>query len=303
MAITKVSKPVDNNIYYCIAQVSDKCRNKKGVLTIKDFYMASNLNLFKNGKVSICKECMKEYVYIDKQINIDRFKKILMLCDLPFFSREFESALSDSKETIGVYMKNIYLNYKDKTWNDGEIDKKTEIKTDEDSDFTVTKEMKKRWGRNYSTDDYEFLEDTYYEWCNKYKSDTLSEQKTFQFLTLKELEIRKAREQGSSTDKLEETYRRFSSDANVIPRDANAMNDSENLNTLGIWTRDIEKYRPAEYFEDKKVYNDNDNMKSYYERFILRPLKNLLIGTREFDREFNVENESDIENEDGDNNG
>lgn len=300
MAKTQV-KPINDNTYYCIAQVSNKCRDKKGVLSNKDFYMASNSILFKNGKVNICKDCMKEYVYIDEQINIDRFKKVLMLCDLPFFSREFESALSDSKETIGTYMKNIYLNYKDKTWNDGEIDKKIEININPNSDFIVTKEMKKKWGNNYSIDDYEFLEDVYFEWCSKYKSDTLSEQKTFQFLTLKELEIRKAREQGSSTDKLEETYRKFSSDANVIPRDANAMNDSENLNTLGIWTRDIEKYRPAEYFKDKKVYNDHDNMKSYYERFVLRPLKNLLTGTREFDKEFNVEDEIDIE--DGDDNG
>ena len=40
-------------------------------------------------------------------------------------------------------------------------------------------------------------------------------------------------------------------------------------------------------------------IKDYYNRFILRPLKNLLTGSRDFDHEFNVENDDENLNNDG----
>lgn len=290
---TKKEVITDNNIYYCITQLSEKCKNKKGILTEKDFYMASDINLFQNGRIHICKDCLKEYVYFNGEFNFDRFKKMLMRINYPLYSEVLESSINDKNETVGSYFKNIMLNHKGETWECGNgVDKNIITALGKVEDFQITKEISRRWGNGYTLEQYEFLEDVYFEWCSKYKSDTLSEQKTFQFLTLKELEIRRARELNTDTTKLEETYRKFMSDANVVPRDANAMNDADNLNTLGIWTMDIERYKPAEYFKDKKVYEDHDNIGSYYERFVLRPMKNLLAGTRDFDSEFNVENEN-----------
>ena len=44
----------------------------------------------------------------------------------------------------------------------------------------------------------------------------------------------------------------------------------------------------AEYFKDKSIYEDYDGILDYIKRFVFRPLKNLLTGTREFDKEFNI---------------
>ena len=52
---------------------------------------------------------------------------------------------------------------------------------------------------------------------------------------------------------------------------------------IAFMTRDENYVLPKEDF---------DSLKEYLERFIFRPLKNLLIGTREFDGEFNVEEDS-----------
>jgi hypothetical protein len=65
----------------------------------------------------------------------------------------------------------------------------------------------------------------------------------------------------------------------------------------GAWVRDIEKYRPAEYFEDKKIYFDFDKIGEYFQRFTLRPLKNLLTGSRDFDKEFSIEEDNGEDNE------
>ena len=52
--------------------------------------------------------------------------------------------------------------------------------------------------------------------------------------------------------------------------------------------RDIEEYCPAEYYKDKTLYADFDHLKEYILRFMSRPLKNLLTGSKEMDKEFNL---------------
>ena len=88
---------------------------------------------------------------------------------------------------------------------------------------------------------------------------------------------------------------------NLTPRTMNYTNESESTKVFGAWLRDIEKTRPAEYFEDKSLYDDFDGIKSYIERFLFRPMKNLISGSREFDKEFQpleFENAQDDEGDD-----
>ena len=55
-----------------------------------------------------------------------------------------------------------------------------------------------------------------------------------------------------------------------------------------MWIGDIERYTPAEFYQDKSLYKDADGIGSYASRFIFRPLKNLLTGSKEIDKEFNL---------------
>ena len=50
--------------------------------------------------------------------------------------------------------------------------------------------------------------------------------------------------------------------------------------------RDIEEFCPAEYYKDKKLYMDHDKLREYIDRFMTRPLRNLLTGSKELDKEF-----------------
>lgn len=252
---------------------------------ILDLY-ASYLELYNNDKKAVYKTCGLLDIYF---------------CNNLFDSAKIQTSTSSSKNPVvmRIYMQkvNSMSQYKNKTSRDSEpLGGKTEseinlqIEEDEEiSTFQITKPVVKRWGKNLIAEEYELLEDNYHEWTTRYKCDTLAEEKTYQFICLKELEIRKKRESNENVDKLEETYRKFMSDANVTPKDANAAHDAENVNSLGLWVKDIEKYRPAEYFEKKKLYVDFDKLKEYLDRFVFRPLKNLLTGTRDFDKEFNVD--------------
>jgi len=299
-----------------------KCKNCEREMVKAKFY-SSNLPEYKklyNGTCPVCKECL-QILACDENGGIDAtaLKDVLKnYLNKPFFNDIFLKVLSKKpKNPLGDYITRLNLNRgvaNNATWKDGETEGKIEIDKKNikkqkgipevlvNSDFKVTKEMIRFWGRgkDYTPEDYEFLDNAFNEWTTRYKCDTLAEEKTYKFLCLKELEIMKSREKGENVDKLEETYRKLLSDGGLTPKDANAANDPENMSALGLWIRDIEKYRPAEYFEDKKIYVDFDGFSEYLKRMIYRPLKNLLTGSRDFDKDFNVEDDNIDDEEVGD---
>lgn len=69
--------------------------------------------------------------------------------------------------------------------------------------------------------------------------------------------------------------------------------DAVKFDPIGVWISDIEKFAPAEYYKDKSLYHDADGIGSYASRFIFRPLKNLLTGSKELDKEFNLSDKED----------
>ena len=286
--------------YYCTMQLSEKCKKKKGILTSIDFYTTSS-QFYSNGKFAICKNCLKEYVYnSDNEIDLEKFKNILRIYDIPFFEKEWVSATKNSRETIGQYMKMIQLNYANQKWVDGDFGvmsspvlMEKEEKRDIINSFDLTDEVRKRWGKGFNDEEIDWLENDYQEWTTNHESSKLSVRKLFRMICIKELEIEKARQNGKPTDKLEKSLRELMSDSNVTPKTMSALNETDSQKTFGQWIRDIEQYRPCEYFEDKSIYADEDNIQSYFERFILRPMKNLINNSREFDKEFNLDEDSD----------
>ncbi len=60
----------------------------------------------------------------------------------------------------------------------------------------------------------------------------------------------------------------------------------------GIFMEQISQFTPEEYYKDKELYKDFDGIGDLFTRFVLRPLKNLLLKTNERDFEYNVEDDS-----------
>lgn len=284
-------------VYYCTMQLSDKCKGKNGMLLPSDFYSTSS-QFYKNGRLNICKNCLKEYVYgYDNKVDINKLKNIFRIFDIPFIKQDWESAVNDKKETIGVYMKNIYLNHKDKGWVNGDI--LDDTNTDELSGNEVEKELILRWGYGFTNTEYQWLENDYHEWLTNHDCEKLSVQKLVQMICIKELEIRNARSSGLATDKLEKSLMELMNNSNLTPRTMSAVNETDSAKIFGVWIKDIEQNRPAEYFQDKNLYEDYDGIKEYFERFVLRPMRNLLTGSRDFDKEFqNIEFNEEIEEDD-----
>lgn len=228
MARAKVIKEevvkVEAKTSYCVMQLSNKCKNKDGVQAITEFYNANNVAIFKNGKMPICKHCLKEYVYVNDEIDIDRLKNLLMICDYPFFSTEFKSALEDKNETLGTYFKNIQLNYKGTSWASSDIADNINLRINEqgklvESDFKPTSEIIKFWGKGYTNDEYEFLQEYYHDLIRIYDHSLPTQINIYRNMAKTQLQANKclANADMGGYDKSMKILSQLSGDGNIKP--------------------------------------------------------------------------------------
>ena len=91
-------------------------------------------------------------------------------------------------------------------------------------------------------------------------------------------------------NKLTESYRKTFTQAGLKTVQENTVNDDD---CWGVWQARIAKYTPEEYYKNKKLYKDFDGLQDYIERFVLRPLRNLMFGTQDRDKEYYVHEESE----------
>ena len=93
---------------------------------------------------------------------------------------------------------------------------------------------------------------------------------------------------------LTDSYRNTFKDAGLrTVRDASETDEF----TIGVNIETIEKYTPAEYYKDKKLYKDYDGLGDYFDRMIARPVKNAIFGTEERDKEFYIHDEDEVDDE------
>ena len=285
----------------------NKCDTEKNE---KEFYISKSDKYFSLGKIPICKECIgkkyNEYYekYKSERTAIYHLCMYLWICFNDTIYKMASSAYS--KEDVKTPIWQLYiqkLNSLGRANGAGidfdESDLLEETSYTGNDEIIIDSRVKKRWGKGFTYEDYQWLEEDYMEWTTHTDCSQISVQKLVRMICIKELQIQKAREQNKQTDKLEKSLLDLMNNSNLTPKTMSALNESESTKIYGTWIRDIEQTRPAEYFQDKKLYNDFDGIKDYYNRFILRPLKNLLTGSRDFDHEFNVENDDENLNNDG----
>lgn len=155
----------------------------------------------------------------------------------------------------------------------------------------VDEETVRRFGFGFSDTEYDTMQAEYDSWVEKYGEpiDKRQEEMYTSICYLK-LNLQKSLlNDASGVGALANSYKGFIEAATTEIEDRKRKEEaSVETSPLGVWIRDIEQYAPAEFFQDKQLYRDHDSLKDYMERFITRPLKNLFLGSKEMDREFNL---------------
>lgn len=155
-------------------------------------------------------------------------------------------------------------------------------------DGSLDPEIVERWGSGiFTTDDYEALE-MHYQMLKRQNPNCDSNQEIF----VKDLCIIKWQQMNAIKNhntndyqKLTQLYHDTFNEAGLkVGQEAIEGGDS----TLGVTLETISKYTPEEYYQDQELYKDFDGLGEYFQRFILRPLRNLMYGTTDRDREYCV---------------
>ena len=269
------------------------------------YYSSTYLNRY-TGTVPMCKGCMLDYVKPEYKnlYDIQKIKEVLRMVDKPFIQRLWDAAKEESdkrgdgRDYYGTYMKNIAMkDFKDLTWNDSDFLKPTENNdkvavsstNTEDDDLETIDEvelarLKKFWGEG-TVSDYLFLEDFYQEYMANFPKETPAQKNIYKNLAKIHLNAEKALANNAVKDykDLMDLSSKMHNDANIKPIQTKGAGEDKGLNNYGLWIRDIENYEPCEYFKDKPVYEDYDGFQGYFEKWILRPMKNIFGKNRDFD--------------------
>lgn len=275
---------------------------------------SSKSPLFKgnNGYLSICRHCIAtlydQYIPFYDNDEDAAMERICQITDMYFdpdiwaMSRKISTSKDGrSRNRVSTYISKLNLKQSDgcNTYSDTLIRRwEAEVENVEtvqeaakNDDIVVSVETMRRFGMGFSDGDYDVMQSEYDSWIEK-MGEPMDKRQEELYVTMcyMKLNFQKSIQAGSAgIGALANAYKAFIEAATTEIEDRKKKAEAEmELKPIGMLFRDIEEYCPAEYYKDKKLYADFDHLKEYVSRFMARPLVNLLTGSKEMDKEFNL---------------
>lgn len=131
---------------------------------------------------------------------------------------------------------------------------------DSEEEFQVTREMVRTWGKGFTNDEYEFLENQYCDWVTKHVCNTKSQEELFRNIALAQLDARRARERGGKVSDALKALQDLMNSANILPRQTadNVLADTQTFGTL------LKKYEETDPIpEPEERWRDVDGIRRY----------------------------------------
>lgn len=290
-----------------------------------NFYRAINGVYKDSGYMPICKDCLSALFdqYCDMYGSEQKaMQRICMLLDLYYNEQVFNTVMRRNPTTIvGSYIKYCNIKqYHGKTFdtslqsgfefneqknkivvkpielvapvNDVESEMDEPEGELEETEPEISEADIRKWGAGLDYEDYEVLN-------NHYKGLMTANPgaDSNQLIFIKNLcytmmfQMRALRSNDTDTyQKMASLYMStFTKSKLQVAQETTSVEDFK----MGVDIETIEQFTPAEYYKDKKLYRDFDGIGEYAERFIFRPLRNLVHGTDARDYEYYVKDEDD----------
>lgn len=265
-----------------------------------------------NGYLSICQNCVAElyeqYVKFYDNDEDAAAERICQITDMYFdpdvwaMSRKIsESRNGRSRNRISTYVSKLNLNQVDgcttysdtlvKRWEAGVENADTVADVEANDDITVPADVVRRFGTGFDAGDYDSMQYEYQNWVERYGEpiDKRQEELYISICYMK-LNLQKLLQKGDANIGTAANNYKSQIEAattEIEDRKKKAEADKQ-LSPLGEMIRDIEEFCPAEYYKNKGLYADYDHLREYIDRFMTRPLRNLLTGSKELDKEFSL---------------
>lgn len=312
--LNKAKKPVEiepkiesDEVYRCT------CCGHKYTKQERNFN-ASRSPIYKgnNGYTSICKNCTtdlyNQYIDFFDKSEDDAMERICQITDMYFDEMAWIASRKTGQPNgrIGSYISKLNLNSNKgkNTYSDTLIDRwESQAEsvdnigdTEQLEKVAITEETMRRFGTGFNDGEYETLQYEYNTWVEKYgEPEDKRQEELYSMSAVLKLSFQRAVQLGTNNiGQIANTYKAFIEAATVEIEDRRQKKKEEIiLKPIGMLYRDIEMYCPAEFYKDKKLYADFDKLKEYFLRFLARPLRNLLTGSKELDKEFNLSSAED----------
>lgn len=152
---------------------------------------------------------------------------------------------------------------------------------------TISASAVDRWGIGFTEMDYKNL-DEHWRMLKKNNPNADSNQEIFirDLCNINMLKIH-ALQNGDSKEyaTLVEQYSKTFKQAGLKTIEEK---DNSNNETIGVTLATISQFTPEEFYKDKKLYEDYDEIGDYFERHVCRPMENIMTGSEIRDKEFYV---------------
>ena len=277
----------------------------------KTKFYKSYSNFYANSHLPICKECFGEKFKCyssEYQSNKLAMQRMCMAFDVHFDEDLFDKCDTNDSTVLGNYFKRLNISqYKGKTFEDSlksgfdfngnrRLVKETRIAMVDKYGNEVTSDTDEidpadieKWGVGFDKVDYDVLQ-AHYKYLKTANPNCDSNQEIFVLdLCYIHMQKMKALRNGVVDDynKLTESYRKSFNQAGLKTVDDMKTDDD----CWSVWVDRVSQYTPEEFYKNKERYKDHDGFGEYYERFAVRPLRNIELGTQDRDYEFYVHEE------------
>jgi hypothetical protein len=294
------------------------CRKCMKTLSADNFYNAYDGKIIDgNGKFSVCKKCIVDlYDYFYQQYE-SMEKVIHRMCqalNITFSNQALDATklhiqtLLDSGKNVNaifsIYIMKLVATKKSMTKdgvNDFQYEDVGTIFTEKQVDIKkipIPQDVIEFWGDDIPEEDILFLEKEFAEFKQTHSTDTRAEVVLLKQVCFNLLDIKKERLAGNNTIKLVKELQELMTKLAISPNVAKANALNAGGDSFGQWIADIERSEPAQWLLSDprgQIYRDVADTNAYFEKYIVRPLKGFITGSRDFNTDENEEMEREFD--------
>lgn len=281
-------------------------------------YYKSYSEFYIDSLLPICKDCFAhkfgEYAKTYKS-NKMAMQRMCMTFDIYFNEDMFDSCDTNNETVVGNYFRKLNMKQnRGKTFEnsieEGAFDLSGDRKRvkgkrvafvdeydnvqEETADEKIDPKDIEKWGIGYDAADYVTL-NSHFKYLKNANPNCDSNQEIFVtnlcYIYMKQMKSLRDGDTKAFTDLAGLYMKTFKEAGLKTVKDTSESKDF----IAGVSIATIEKYTPAEFYKDQKLYRDYDGIGGIIKRFFTRPLKNLQFGTNEQDEEYSIQDGDDDE--------
>lgn len=264
-----------------------KCISCNREIHVRNFYKSQS-NLFEDGLVSVCKECL--FKLVDKNDLENSIKSILIKIDKPFLVDVWKATLESDGDPIRMYVKNInsLKQYRDMTYRDSVHENINEVRKsyEENLQFTddsiqVTDEIKIKWGLGYTDYEYAYLEKFYEDMMSTHEIKTPQHKKNLIQVAKNYLDMDKlqANREWGDLEKLARIQDKLLASSGFRPIDRKGGDEATGLRSFSAVWAEVEKQGFVPPHDPEVTQDILDQTIMYLQNFTLRLLNKEMLTT------------------------